>query len=161
MAPCPTCAHDLGRPGADHLEVITGAPQRFRRALAGVGQAVAATPPADGSWPAVAYLWHVVDVLRLGADRLWALVLDPDVPIAPWDADELASARRYRVLGVHSGLHALEHAARHWADAYRSCPPTAVAHHPEIGPMTRDVLAGHNAHEVVHHAHDVARCTGG
>lgn len=161
MAACPTCGHDRDRPDADHLAVVADAPHRFRRLLAGVGQAAAARAPDDGTWPAVAYLWHVVDVLRLGADRLWALVLDPDVPIAPWDADELADARRYRALGVHSGLHALEHAARHWTDAYHACPAASTAHHPELGPMTRDVLAAANAHEVVHHAHDVARLVGG
>lgn len=68
-------------------------------------------------------------MLRLGADRLPALVLDPDVPIVPWDG------------------------------AYAAYGPDAVAHHPEIGVMTRDVPARYNAHEVVHHAHDVERIT--
>ena len=33
----------------------------------------AGRPPAPGVWPPVGYLWHVVDVLRFGAERLWML----------------------------------------------------------------------------------------
>lgn len=155
MAPCPTCGYDVAPTAHDHAAVVADAHRRYRDLFAGVAHARAADPPSDSSWSPVAHLWHVVDVVRLGADRLWALVLDPDVAIAPWDADELAAARRYGALGLHGGLHALDHAARAWTDAHRACPSTARAHHPEIGTMTRDVFAGYNAHEVVHHAHDV------
>jgi len=34
--------------------------------------------------------------------------------------------------------------------------PGAAAHHPEIGRMTAAVMADRNAHEVVHHASDIA-----
>ena len=98
-----------------------------------------------------------MDVLRFGTERLWALELEAATPIVAWDTDEIAAARRYHALGPRTGLRALTRAAAEWTDAYRSCPAGAVTRHPEIGAMSRDVLAAANAHEVVHHARDIAR----
>jgi hypothetical protein len=154
--PCPTCGYAATTEPAAVVALVRGAPQRFEACFATVDPARAGRRPAPDVWPPVAYLWHVVDVLRFGAERLWMLTLDPTSTVVPWDADEVAGARGYDRLSVPVGVRAL-HAARDvWLDAYAATPPDATAHHPEIGPMTAAVMAHRNAHEVVHHAHDVA-----
>jgi hypothetical protein len=135
---------------------VAGAAGRYASLFAGCSPGEAARRPSPQVWPPVAYLWHVVDVLRFGAERLWMLTFDPTSPVVPWDADEVAAARSYDRLSVPVGLHALARARDTWLDAYASTPPDAAAPHPEIGRMTAAVMADRNAHEVVHHAVDIA-----
>ena len=49
-------------------------------------------------WSASAYAWHLVDVFRIGAERLWHVAADPGRPLACWDEVALADARGYEHL---------------------------------------------------------------
>jgi DinB superfamily len=154
---CAGCAYPATTTPADAVTLVATAPDRYAALFAGHSPAAAARIPSLGVWPPVAYLWHVTDVLRFGAERLWMLTLDPTSTVVPWDADDIADARGYPRLSVTVGLHALARARDTWLDAYAATPPEAAAPHPEIGRMTAAVMADRNAHEVVHHATDIAR----
>jgi hypothetical protein len=131
----------------DALAVVEAAPGRWEAAM-----------PAAVSvelWSPVGYLWHVVDVLRLGTERFWSFTLDPTAPLPPWDADELARARSYEEQSVAVGIQALRTAAPVWAGAALSCPADVRAPHAELGTVGRDDFVLRNAHEVVHHLMDI------
>jgi DinB superfamily len=156
-AQCPECLAPRHPTTAEAVAVVATAPERFAACFATLARDRWSAEPAPGVWAPVAYLWHVVDVLRFGAERLWMLRLDPTSNVVPWDADEIAAARGYPGLSVEVGRHALAQARDVWLDAFATTPADAAAPHPEIGRMTAAVMAERNAHEVVHHAMDIAR----
>ena len=135
------------------VAIVGAAPRWFAKAFDGDRFAV----PAAGVWSATAYLWHVVDVLRLGTERFLILTLDPHCGIAPWDADEMAAARSYEMKSSIVGLRMLTAATAEWLDAARATPRYVSAVHPEFGTMDALFCAVRNAHEVVHHVMDIRR----
>ncbi len=153
---CPGCTYRAAT-SDEAVELVAASALRYTTIFAAHSPADAARRPAPEVWPPVAYLWHVVDVLRFGAERLWMLTLDPTSTVVPWDADDIATARGYEHLSVPVGLHALRLARDTWLEAYAATPLDAAAPHPEIGRMTAAVMADRNAHEVVHHAADIVR----
>jgi hypothetical protein len=108
-------------------------------------------------WSPRMYLWHVVDVLRLGTERLWQLRVAPSAPMAPWDENALAAARNYSALSTELGLHALGVAASEWIAARAQAPREAFGIHPQRGRLDALVIARSNAHEVHHHELDIRR----
>src|SRR5260370_974252 len=67
--------------------------------------------PGD-RWSASMYVWHLVDVLRIGTERLLTLTHDADRGITCWDENPLAEARRYQQLSPAVGLIVLQLAAQ-------------------------------------------------
>ncbi len=67
------------------------------------------------------YVWHLVDVMRIGTERLLTLTYDPGRGITCWDENALAEVRRYQQLSPVVGLIVLRSAAQAWSTA------TAVA----------------------------------
>ena len=157
---CPECGTALEPSATDAAELITEGPATYKALFARTPAASWTIASSGSTWAPNAYLWHVVDVLRFGAERLWMLTLDPTAAVIAWDADEIAKARGYAGLSVAVGLHALDHATAMWLDAFDATPSDAVARHPEIGAMTALVMAQRNAHEVVHHTYDITRGLG-
>ena len=157
---CAECGATLKPSATDAAALIAEAREIYQALFARVPDGGPAIASSADTWPPNAYLWHVVDVLRFGAERLWMLSLDPTAAVIVWDADEIAAARGYAGLSVAVGLHALDHATTTWLDAFASTPTDAVAYHPEIGAMTALVMAQRNAHEVTHHTYDIARGLG-
>jgi DinB superfamily len=100
------------------------------------------------------YVWHLVDVLRIGAERLLTLRLDPTRGIPCWDENLLAEARRYAQLSPGVGLAALEVAARQWLDTVAETPDADIEH-PQYGTLSTADLIRRNAHEVQHHLGDI------
>lgn len=111
-------------------------------------------------WTPAQYLWHVVDVLRFGVERLWTLDLDPDAGAMPWDENQAMAVRARSPHSVPVGLHALGRLAEEWGEAAWGAPAATTLAHPELGPLTRDDVVHRNAHEVVHHELDVRRGLG-
>ena len=100
------------------------------------------------------YVWHLVDVLRIGAERLITIQLEPAHGIPCWDESLLAEARRYRQLSVTVGVRALATATDQWLEAVDDTPETRVEH-PVSGTLaTLDVIR-RNAHEIRHHLWDI------
>ncbi len=136
------------------LEAVASAPDRFHAAfdVESLTRAVAET-----AWNPAQYLWHVVDVIRYGTERLLALDLDAANGAMAWDADEAMHLRRRSPMSIVVGLAALELAVRQWAVVAESVSDEKQIRHPEFGMMDALLMCRRNAHEVVHHEWDVRR----
>lgn len=137
------------------LETVTGAADRYRNAFGRLDHS--ARSGADDVWSPPEYLWHVVDVLRYGTERLWTLRFDSDAGIMPWDEKLVAAVRARSPLSVRVGLHALAVAAGGWITAATEAPAEVTTFHPDFGSMDRTAMVRRNAHEVVHHELDIRR----
>lgn len=106
------------------------------------------------------YLWHLVDVLRIGNERLVTLSLDPEAGIVCWDENELAACRKYDALSPVVRLEILGGAVRDWSEAAAKVREHAVVVHPEFGNLGALEIIRRNAHEVHHHTRDIRRGLG-
>ncbi len=116
-----------------------------------------AQPVQPGLWSASRYVWHTVDVLRFGTERLWTISADPSFGVPTWDENVVAQVRSYDALSPMVGLIALIAAAHDWRDAAMEAPQDAVTSHPEAGQIGAFDVVQRNAHEVCHHLWDVQR----
>jgi hypothetical protein len=71
-----------------------------------------------GLWSASRYLWHTVDVLRFGTERLWTIGADPAVGVPAWDENVNAEVRSYDDLSPDSRP---DRAERRCASVAASC----------------------------------------
>lgn len=120
--------------------------------------------PAPAVWSPSEYLWHLVDVLRIGRERLLSISIDPAAGIPCWDENALAEVRHYDSLSPRVGLVAYEGAASEWVAVARTVPVEGSVEHPEFGSLTAADIMRRNAHEVQHHELDIRRglkATGG
>jgi hypothetical protein len=112
-------------------------------------------------WSASMYVWHLVDVLRIGTERLLALTHDPDRGITCWDENALAQTRHYEQLSPTVGLIVLRPAAQQWCRAARAAPADAEVRHPQFGTLGALEIIRRNAHEAHHHLMDINRHSSG
>jgi hypothetical protein len=122
------------------------------------GSAELAAPrdaPPPGTWSPTEYLWHVVDVLRFGMERLWALELVPGSTVPSWDENELAGFRRYGDLSPEVGTRALAEVTRAWRPVAVAAPTATTIEHPEYGTLSAGDIIRRNSHDVVHHLRDI------
>jgi hypothetical protein len=155
---CAECGFDWMCARQDAVGLVTRGPDAATAALAGVPDPMRRT---GARWSASMYVWHLVDVLRIGAERLLTLAHDPGRGVTCWDENALAQVRRYQQLSPGVGLIALRSAAREWAQAARAAPSDAEVSHPEFGPLGAVDIIRRNAHEVRHHVLDISRSPGG
>jgi hypothetical protein len=85
---------------------------------------------AGTRWSAAMYVWHLLDVLRIGTERLLTLSHDPGRGITCWDENALARDRRYHQLSPVVGLIAFRSAAREWVTTAQAAPAAADVRHP-------------------------------
>ena len=132
-------------------------------AIAVFGEALARIDPPEpvepGLWSASRYVWHTVDVLRFGTERLWTISADPTFGVPSWDENAVAHVRSYDALSPVVGLIALIAAARAWREAALEAPHDVQTPHPEAGHLLAFDIVQRNAHEVSHHLWDVQRAT--
>lgn len=105
-------------------------------------------------WSAAMYLWHLVDVLRIGSERLLTLQLDPDQGVPCWDENGLAAARRYNRLSPIVGLSVLETVTAEWTRLALTLPEGEVEH-PLLGSLSTVDIIRRAAHEAHHHLQDI------
>jgi hypothetical protein len=152
---CGECRFDWGE--ADY-ETLVG---RCMQEIALFGQVLSTIDPAEavepGLWSASRYVWHTVDVLRFGTERLWTISADPSFGVPSWDENLVADVRRYDDLSPMVGLIALIDAARGWREAALEAPHDIATAHPEAGEICAFDVVQRNAHEVCHHLWDVQR----
>lgn len=154
---CAECRFDWALPATDAIAIVADCPDAYAGALAGAAPRPAAP---DGRWSAGMYLWHVVDVLRIGEERLWTMRLDPDTRIPCWDENGLAAARHYSMLSIKVGLHALLRAASTWTTTASATPLDLTASHDLFGELAAVDIVRRNAHEAHHHLLDITgRCS--
>lgn len=149
---CTECGFDWAVPVSDAIAIVAACPDTYAGALDGVSPRPAVE---DGRWSAGMYLWHVVDVLRIGVERLWTITLDPDTGIPCWDENGLAAARNYSMLSIHVGLHALRQATASWIATASATPPDLTTRHDLCGELAAVDILRRNAHEVQHHLLDI------
>jgi hypothetical protein len=141
-------------------EILIG---RCVHAVATFGEVISRIDPAEavepGLWSASRYVWHTVDVLRFGAERLWTISADPSFGVPLWDENVVAEVRGYDELSPVVGLIALIAAARAWREAAMEAPHDVPTRHPEAGEIDAFDVVQRNAHEVCHHLWDIKRGT--
>lgn len=153
--PCAQCGFHWAVSQEEAVAIVKATPAELARVLSGL----------DGrqrhdalTWPAVAYVAHVGDNLRIWAERLAGLASGDPGPVAPYDQDLLALARRYDQLALAGALWSLAGAARDWADAVRLADDAGVTLvHPDRGPQSVLDVVRSNAHDACHHCWDVRR----
>jgi hypothetical protein len=156
---CEECGFDWTIPLEGAIGLVEAAPARVA-ALFDRAPADAARSEAAGGWSPASYLWHLVDVVRFGMERLWALTLDPAADLPGWNQDAVAAVRRYDELSLPVGMRAFGESVGAWATAAREAPPAATVRHPVLGELTTGDAIRRNAHEAVHHELDIRRGLG-
>jgi hypothetical protein len=125
------------------------------------GEVLSKVEPSEavgpGLWSASRYVWHTVDVLRFGTERLWTISTDPTFGVPSWDENLVADVRSYDELSPVVGLVALIAAARGWRTAALEAPHDVATPHPDAGSICAFDIVQRNAHEVRHHLYDVQR----
>jgi len=152
--PCRECGYGWSITEADALAAIAGAPRAFADLLDGrdgTGR------PDDLVWDARSYVWHVADNLRVWAERLSGLRPGERRPVAAYDQDKLAAARRYDRMPLAGGLWSLGQSSSQFVAAWSAAPSTAVLVHPEAGELGMVAVVRQVAHDTVHHRFDVER----
>ena len=152
---CEECQFDWAE---GSYETLVG---RCTQDVATFGVALAARDPflpvVTGLWSASRYVWHTVDVLRFGTERLWTISADPSFGVPVWDENVVARVRSYDSLSPVVGLIALIEAAHAWKDAALDAPRDDRTPHPEAGTISAFDIVQRNAHEVRHHLWDIQR----
>jgi DinB superfamily len=141
-------------PGRAAIDVATSALDRISAAFAAEGPGPVTIPD---SWSPREYVWHLVDVVRLGTERLWTVRIDPSVGLVCWDENELARIRQYRQLSLTVGLKALREATETWTNEFPHVDVQAVIHHDPRRTMTAEDIVRRTAHELHHHSLDIDR----
>ena len=153
--PCDECGFAWSVSPLEAIAVVAESPTRIA-SLIDVPERVSKRP-APGVWSPSEYLWHLVDVLRIGRERLLTVLLDPAAGIPCWDENDLAKARRYGLLSPAVGVVAYEDAAMDWVVAANKVDPERSVQHPQYGTLTAADIMRRNAHEVRHHGMDIRR----
>ncbi len=153
--PCPECAFDWDETSYEHLV------GQCVRNVAVFGAVLSRVEPAEavepGLWSASRYVWHTVDVLRFGTERLWTISADPAFGVPLWDQNIMADVRSYDELSPVVGLIALIAAAEAWRTSALEAPHDVSTPHPEAGTIRAFDIVQRNADEVCHHLWDVQR----
>jgi hypothetical protein len=151
-ADCAECGFAWTLPYQAAVATVAGGPAAVSEALHGVASP---TRRSDGRWSATMYVWHLVDVVRFGTERLLTIAEDPERGIPCWDENDLAAVRKYERLSPRVGLLVFEMETRLWLDA-AAIPAEATVAHPLFGELGAAELVRRTAHEVHHHTKDVA-----
>jgi hypothetical protein len=149
---CPECGFSWTTDVEDAIVMVGESPDQFAHVL---GMVDPIAPIRADAWSPKEYLWHMVDVLRIGTERLWSLRVDPDGGVPSWDENELARVRRYGELSSTVGMMAYVNAAEDWVTAARAAPPEARTTHSDLGTISAEEVIRRNAHEAQHHLLDI------
>lgn len=153
---CSECGFDWSCARDEATAIVAASAQAAEAALSDIADPSART---GRRWSASMYLWHVVDVLRIGTERLLTLQLDPDRGIPCWDENGLADARRYERLSPVVGIVVLEQVAAEWSRVAAAVADEAEVRHPLFGTLRTVDVIRRNAHEVRHHLYDIRQPT--
>jgi len=153
---CPECGFSWTTGIDDAIAMVAESPLLFFQALSVVDPT---TPVRADAWSPNEYLWHMVDVLRIGTERLWALRVDPEGGIPSWDENELAKVRRYDELSSKVAMMAYGRAAEDWVAAAEAAPPEARTTHSDLGTISTGEVIRRNAHEAQHHLLDIEQAS--
>jgi DinB superfamily len=152
---CPECDFNFSVASADAISLVANSPTPVATLFKGSEEET--RRPSQEVWSPSGYLWHLVDVLRIGSDRLLTATIDPAAGIPCWDENALAEVRQYERLSPRVAVVAYEAAASAWVAVANLVPMDASVEHPEFGSLTAEDIIRRNAHEVQHHLLDIRR----
>jgi hypothetical protein len=157
--PCGECGFRWTITMEQAIATVTTTPQEMDRMLGGTD---GSQRHPDLAWPAVAYVCHVSDNLRIWAERLVALASGDTQPVARYDQDLLARARAYDEVALAGALWSLDRAVRDWTEAVGRADRAGVTLvHPDRGAQSLLDVVRSNAHDASHHCRDIARTVDG
>ena len=153
--PCRECGYEWSLSQREAISLVAEAPSIYRGLVE--GQDVSRRHP-DLSWSVKEYVCHVVDNLRISAERLAGAAAGGARRLGTYDQDLLAKARNYQQVAIEGALWSLERAARDWQNAIGLATEAGVIFsHPERGEQTVLDVCRNNAHDVNHHRLDIER----
>lgn len=155
---CAECGFDWEITRQNAINLVTQLPDATVAAITRIHDP---TQRTGDRWSASMYLWHLVDVLRIGTERLLTLTHDPGRGIACWDENALAEARRYQQLSPAVGLIVLQTAAQAWVMTAAGAPDDVQVRHPQFGSLGAPDIIRRVAHEAHHHLMDINRADAG
>jgi hypothetical protein len=151
---CAECGFDWEMTRQNAIHLVAQAPDAAAAAITGVEDPTRRT---GDRWSASMYVWHLVDVLRIGTERLLTLIHDPDRGITCWDENALAEVRHYQQLSPAVGPMMFRSAAQAWATTAAVAPADVQVRHPQFGILEAVEIIRRNAHEAHHHLMDINR----
>ena len=153
--PCRECGFDWSLSQQDAVDLVAQIPELFGELVR--GKDVSKRHP-DLSWSVLEYVCHVVDNLRISAERLVGVAAGASRDISTYDQDLLAVARNYAAVPLEGALWSLERAVSDWKDAMETASRAGVVLlHPERGDQTVLDVCVNNAHDATHHRWDIER----
>jgi hypothetical protein len=153
--PCRQCGYRWSITEDEAVATVHDTAADFERVLSDVD---GSRRHPDLVWPIVAYVCHVADNLRIWAERLAGLAAGAGRPVAPFDQDDLARARRYDEIALPGALWSLQRAVGDWTDAVDLAQRAGVTlTHPDRGTQSLLDVVRTNAHDTAHHRFDVQR----
>lgn len=155
--PCRECGYRWSSSVDDAMEIVAGASHRYGSLLRGLD---GSQRDPDLAWPAVGYVCHVGDNLRIWAERLAGALDGCSRPIRPYDADLLARARAYDSVPLAGALWSLDRAASEWREVMVKARAADLwLTHPDRGRQSAEEVAMSNGHDTHHHEWDLRRIT--
>jgi DinB family protein len=153
--PCRECGFQWTMSQDEAIALVSATPHELSVALS----------VAEGSerhqgldWPVVAYVCHIGDNLRIWAERLAALASGDHRPVARYDENLMAEARRYSDVALVGALWSLGRAVDDWVDAVAFADGAGVVLvHPDRGEQSLLDVVRSNAHDAFHHRQDIGR----
>ena len=152
---CPECGFNWNVASGDAVSLVETSPKRIATLFEGSEEAT--RRPAPDVWSPSAYLWHLVDVLRIGSERLLTASIDPAAGIPCWDENDLAEVRQYDKLSPRVAVVEYGNVVPAWVAVADRIPMKASVEHPEFDTVTAEDIIRRNAHEVQHHEMDIRR----
>jgi hypothetical protein len=153
--PCRGCGFDWSTSVDQAASIVDDAPRRLKDLTA---NASGRTKHEDIEWSVSGYLFHIGDSIRIWAERIASVALGNTAPVALYDQDLLATARHYDDIDIATARWNLDRALGDWHAALTLVgdgPFTMT--HSEVGEMGMTDIMLIRAHDVVHHAGDIAR----
>lgn len=153
--PCRECGYSWSTSRTEALALVDGLPARYRELTDG---ATGQERHPDLGWNVTQYISHVVDNLRMSAERMIGALESGDTRVGVYSPDELAAARHYEQVKLAGALWSLENSVAAWTSAMaRAFADELVLQHEVRGLQTAGETAVANAHDAYHHAWDIAR----
>lgn len=112
----------------------------------------------DLAWTAGQYVCHVVDNLRIWAERVIAASKGATELIGTYDADMLCVARGYAFVPTQGSLWSLERSCESWVCGIEAASESQLTlRHPQRGLLSLEDVVLSNTHDSYHHAWDIGR----
>ena len=153
--PCRECGYSWDISREDALELVARLPARYRELTAG---ATGAEGIPELGWNVTQYVSHVVDNLRMSAERIVGALESGDARIGVYNPDDLAAARRYDQVRLAGALWSFDRSVDAWLEAMRlGFDADLELQHETRGQQSVGETAISNAHDAFHHAWDLQR----